>query len=108
MQGGLWGRGGGVALVLPLAPASPAGAAPLSAAAETLVACCGPPESACGSRGGSCAAEGSGPQPEAPHCGGPVLALQSPQPGWVPQQPPHAATSGVSAHSGESYQGQRS
>lgn len=97
-----------VALALPLASASPAEAVPLSAAAGTLAACCGLQGSACVSPGGFCAAEGSGPQPEAPHCGGPVPPQQSLQPGWVPQQPPHAATSGASALLGESCHGQRS
>lgn len=94
----------GAAMAFLLASASPAGAVPLSAAAETLVACCGLQGSACVSPGGSCAAEGSGPQPEAPHCGGPVLPQQCLQPKQVPQQPPHAATSGASALSGESCQ----
>lgn len=103
-----WSWGHGQFWSCPLAPASPAGAAPLSAAAETPVAYCGPRGSACVSPGGSCAAEGCGPRPEAPHCGGPVLPQQSPQPGWAPRQPPHAATSGASALPGESCPGERS
>lgn len=99
--------GSEAALALFLSPASPAGEAPSDAAAGTLAACCDLPGSACASPGGSCVAEGYGPQPEAPHCDGLVLPQWSRQPEWVPQQPPHAATSGASALPGESCHGER-